>query len=526
MVPVLAGSRRSVAARGHRRWAASKSFQVAPFPEALAPLGFKFLDEDALRKRFDFYSVPSPSPKAPAAETCLIGTAQMEAMLRDAGHAEAGLRTKAEKVLDSLFVDAPASQRASQLTLEQPRELRWETFRESVALAADPVDGRIRPITSCLVVHFLGLGVQMPVMPIYARSLGIEAADIGIITGSSALVRILCNVPMAALAESAGRRPLLVFGPAAGSLAYFGLSVSTTMPELVFFNAAAGVGGAALSCGANLYLNDIATPRNRARTMAPLMITALLGMAIGPAMGGLLLDKVGVAVPFTVCSGLMGLAAGGCWALLPETKRGTEVHASERRESALAMWLRLMQLPALQGVNSTVVMTGFTQGAAPVTTILYATESLGLSGSSIGLMFTGQIIVLAAMTHPATVLSDRLTDRKRAMVPAITFRALCMGCLPFCPTPEMFVGLFVVSAAGDAVSMVNVSPYIMDNTGPEERAQALSMRSMSQDGGMLAGAATMGALVQMTSSGLGIQVTAFMLGLSAIFFALRNNSKA
>ena len=66
------------------------------------------------------------------------------------------------------------------------------------------------------------------------------------------------------------------------------LACSRSFAELAVGNACIGAGMAAAMAGAGLYLSDISTPRNRAQTTAPLLQSALIGFAIGPALGGLL----------------------------------------------------------------------------------------------------------------------------------------------------------------------------------------------------------------------------------------------
>ena len=87
--------------------------------------------------------------------------------------------------------------------------------------------------------------------------------------------------------------------------------------------------------GASLYLADISTPRNRAQTTAPILQSALIGYAVGPAVGGLRATAIGLHLPFTICAA--GLAASSivAAALLPET-----LHEAKARTRAAARLLR------------------------------------------------------------------------------------------------------------------------------------------------------------------------------------------
>jgi MFS family permease len=368
------------------------------------------------------------------------------------------------------------------------------------------------------------------VLPVLARTAGLSASELGLVTGASAFARILSNVPAAMLAERVGRRPLLVVGPAIGAVGMLVFAYSNSFPEFVLANTLAGVGGACTTAGAGLYLADISTPLNRARTMAPLMVTALLGFAVGPALGGIVAENYGLHAPFLITAGGMFAGSASAYVFLPETLKrmsssvgagsagagpelgsadttsGNRTHTSGDdlsgegavvEPTALEQWQAMMRQPALQGINAVVFMTGFSQGAGPVTGILYATEHLGMSTGEVGFMFTACVLAMAAVVQPATGMSDRVKDRSSIMWPGLLVGSACFAAQSQCLSMWPYVGFAVLRALADAACvMPNVTPYIIDHTAEEQRAQALAMRNMVQDVGMLVGAAGMGLVTQ------------------------------
>ena len=389
-------------------------------------------------------------------------------------------------------------------------------------------------------------------LPVLARTAGLSASELGLVTGASAFARILSNVPAAMLAERVGRRPLLVVGPAIGAVGMLVFAYSNSFPEFVLANTLAGVGGACTTAGAGLYLADISTPLNRARTMAPLMVTALLGFAVGPALGGIVAENYGLHAPFLITAGGMFAGSASAYVFLPETLKrmsssvgagsagagtgsgpepesesgsgsgsgsgtglglgstdttsGNRTHTSGDdlsgegavvEPTALEQWQAMMRQPALQGINAVVFMTGFSQGAGPVTGILYATEHLGMSTGEVGFMFTACVLAMAAVVQPATGMSDRVKDRSSIMWPGLLVGSACFAAQSQCLSMWPYVGFAVLRALADAACvMPNVTPYIIDHTAEEQRAQALAMRNMVQDVGMLVGAAGMGLVTQ------------------------------
>lgn len=478
-------------------------------PEELSALGFKFLVEDELKRIFD---------EADSKGSGRLEVDDVAGLLQKAGASERDALEAAGRVAAELQGGAVGGPAVA---------VSWESFHAAVDKAAQPVDKRIWPISFSLSLHFLSLGTMAPCMPLLARDLGLSHSQLGMVTSASALARIALNIPFATLAEQVGRRPFLIAGPAFGAVSMTCIGLSGTFPQLVACSAASGIGGTMIMTGAGLYLNDIATPRNRARTTAPLMMTAIMGFAAGPALGGLLAQSYGLQAPFFVCAGGMTLASLSALAQLPETKR--ETIGAKEGLSTVQQWRKLMGRPALQGIIAQVVSSGFANGAAPVSVVLFASEILNMSPSMIGLMFTAQVLAMGVCIQPATKLSDKVaamksSSRLRVMMPGMLTSAFALSLQSQCWTPEMFIGAGVLASMGNAFVMPNVSAYIMDNTKQDERAQALAMQRMAQDVGLLMGASSMGLVASTYGVATAMVTTATLQATAAIFCAVRSGA--
>lgn len=492
----------------------------AALPASFAPLGLKYLEEHELRKLFAAYDVDGNG---------MINAHEARAMLRDAGSCDS--LAEAEQVVASLDRDGKG-------------EISWGSLKAAVDEAATPVDARVRPIYGTLTLLFTSQGTQFPVLPQLARSMSLTAADIGLLTSTTALARLVCNLPASSFAERVGRRPLLIAGPAAGAVGMCVLACSSSFAELAVGNACIGAGMASAMAGAGLYLSDISTPRNRAQTTAPLLQSALIGFAIGPALGGLLAQAFGLHLPFFVCAGGLLSASASAAALLPETKAiaakqrahtagtaggGGPLAPPPEAAPAAPSAAQLLSRPALQGLSAVVFMNGFAQGATPVTLVLYATEGLGMSSAAVGGMLTANVLLMVLVSAPATKVSDRLASRKTIMVPALLATAGFTGLQPLAADPYVFSALVGVGAVANAVSMPSISPLYLDSVSNAERPKALAMRQMSQDVGTLVGASAMGAvaagfpLIGLPPQGIptAMVTVAGLQGAAAAFFAAR-----
>ncbi|KAK9812728.1 hypothetical protein WJX72_002739 [[Myrmecia] bisecta] len=158
-----------------------------------------------------------------------------------------------------------------------------------------------------------------PVLPAFAKEFDVGAAAIGMTMSSFALSRLILNLPAGVMADRFGRKPLLVWGPVLTAVGMFGSGQATTFNELLAWRFVTGAGSALQMAGAQLYLTDISQPENRARVMGTNQAAALLGVSIGPAVGGLLADMAGLRAPFTATGAAALLAAVYGQFRLPET---------------------------------------------------------------------------------------------------------------------------------------------------------------------------------------------------------------
>ena len=313
------------------------------------------------------------------------------------------------------------------------------------------------------------------------------------------------------------------FGPAIGALGMLGFATcGDSFVSFIAANSLTGIGGAMTSVGAGLYLADISTPVNRARTTAPLMVTALLGFSIGPALGGVVAETYGYHMPFYITAVGMSLGSISAMIYLPETlkKKQNVLNAQVLKlESVSKQWLDMLKIRKIQGINSVTFTTGILQGAGPVTGIIFATEILGMSMGELGIMFTVAVAGMAPASLLGAKISDTLKNRSTMMLPGLLISAATLGLQPLCTSMLPYATLVVIrSVAEGGCVMSNVSPYIIDNTTEEQRAQGMAMRNMGQDVGILVGATSMGLLSQMVGVVEAMYTCATLQTIAAVFF--------
>lgn len=386
-------------------------------------------------------------------------------------------------------------------------------------------------------------------MPLLAKDLGISPAEFGVVVSAMGFSRLLVNIPAAWAAEHYGRRPLLWGGPILTAVGMLATALSRSFEQLVGTRIITGVGSSMQMSAAQLYLTDISSASNRARTMAPLMAAFSAGACVGPAIGGFLAHHFGLQVPFLVVGGAVILVAINNYRL-PETKpsagrspplRMDGVDAAsamfvaeaepknkpvrlliwDEVRSTLRQWKPLMQS---RDVSSVILLhcAYWTVASGCMWTLMpmLATNTFGFSASSLGGVFTLMSVFSVAGAQPAAWLADKF-GRKMAIVPACAMLAAAAAAIPAVADVAQFYGVVVLWSAGATLLASTPTAYIADVTAASNRAQAFAMLRSAGDLGILLGASVLGWVAHASSMTTAFVCAASVLSVAGVNFALR-----
>ena len=89
-------------------------------------------------------------------------------------------------------------------------------------------------------ISMMGQGVISPVLPRFARDLGIGATAVGMVVGAFGLSRLFVNIPAGVAAERFGRTALMSSGLAVIALGNVMVGLSDSVPALVAWRMVAG----------------------------------------------------------------------------------------------------------------------------------------------------------------------------------------------------------------------------------------------------------------------------------------------
>ena len=366
-------------------------------------------------------------------------------------------------------------------------------------LSETEVTGRVRRAAASAFLVGTGLGVALPVLPLFVQSMGGTATTLGIAMGVVGVTRLFLHGPANTLCEKYGRRPLLIGGAAVAAAGLALTGTASTVEEVYLWRGVFALGSALELTAMQLYLTDISTPENRASTLAPSSAAFSAGATFGPAVGGVLVDTFGHGgVPFFLVGGCVALTVVNN-AFLPET-----LDEERKQQNKLAAATSKVQLGTLGAITqikdnanvraAVLSMTTFWAtacGAVFAMVPIIGTTELEMSGSEVGLMFGAMSLLNVFGATYAAKVSDKY-GRKVLMVPALAVAACAASIMPV-TTSATAMGMAIL-LWGSAALVLGPTPtaLVSESASDSARGPALAALRASGDIGLIVGPPLLG----------------------------------
>ena len=286
------------------------------------------------------------------------------------------------------------------------------------------------PLCFAVFVSMLGFGLVMPLLPIYARDFGATGIQLGFLTASFALTRVVSTLPGGWLSDRMGRKKPIAAGLLMYSVVMALYGFSQDVNHLILLRSLQGVASGIVWPVISTMIVDIALPQDRAKALGFYETMHFLGMIVGPGLGGILADTFNISVPFFVCGGLAFVTTVLVTLTVRETAKtiaNNDLNQAESdfpakpssgksRKSFLEGMGQLTPYPRIfLGICFARFMIAFSHSLIQPVLSVYANEVLGISEAGVGVLFSIMGVVTLFTTLPLGSVADK-AGRKPVLV--------------------------------------------------------------------------------------------------------------
>jgi MFS family permease len=356
----------------------------------------------------------------------------------------------------------------------------------------------------------VGFGVVVPVLPVYARSFGVDHALVGAVLSAFALMRLVASPFVGRLIDLMGERVVLSVGIGIVALSSGLAGLAQTYPQLLLLRGVGGIGSAMFSIAAMTLLLGATDPSLRARAVGFYQGGFLVGGMAGPALGGLL-ATISLTAPFFFYAGTLAVAGLVGVVLL----RRAPQHAST---TAVA-----------PPVPIRVVLRDVRFRAACVANLAQGWSSLGVRSALVpvlvvevlrgptawtGLLFAASAVAQTLALAPAARFVDTV-GRRPAVIGSFGVAAVALFAVAFAGDVWTLGALLCVY--GVATAFMGTAPAALVGDAAGARGgRPVAIFSMCSDVGAIAGPLVAGLLVDTVSYPAAFGVAAVFLAVAAV----------
>jgi MFS family permease len=329
-----------------------------------------------------------------------------------------------------------------------------------------------------------GVGIVVPLLPVYARDLGAGGFSIGMIFGIFSIARTVFIPVFGPASDRRGRKPFIVagmLGYALVSLAYVAVSNVQALIVIRFFQ---GLASAMMMPVLQAYVGDITPQGREGFTMGYFNLATFAGLSLGPLMGGVISDHWSLDAAF-ILMGLLALFGFlACALLLPPTASESAL----RRGTPPLAWRRLIRDGVIRGLF--VFRLAYTAGIGVIWGFLpiYADQRFQPGAAAIGLLIMTGVLISGLLHVPMGYLADRLDKIRMVLGGGFLAAAALLGFTWADSFAQMLVGSLVFGMGGGIAMPALMGLAVQKGASIDAMGSVMSLLTLAHSLGMLMGA--------------------------------------
>jgi MFS family permease len=341
-----------------------------------------------------------------------------------------------------------------------------------------------------LFIGIAGIGMVSPLLPVFAEDMGASGIWLGLAFSSFAFSQVPLMPVVGRLSDRFGKKFFLWFGLLIYAMAAVGYFWSPGYRELVLFRVVSGVGSAMVIPTAYAYVGKLAPHGYEGRYMGLFNIAMIAGFGIGPLLGGVVHDSLGMDATFISMAMLSTFGFLIVLLFLPTETSSHGVKESEEPSSSLASMLRD---ETMRGIITIQLVYGLLFGTVLAFVGVWMTTVLETSVAQVGVVLSARVIINGTFTYPFGWLADR-TNRIILASAGMVMVAMGTFAIPWLGSFALLLGLFMIIGIFESLALPSVNAMTVEKgrgmgmgsvMGVFNMASALGLAGGSMAGGVI-----------------------------------------
>lgn len=375
----------------------------------------------------------------------------------------------------------------------------------------------------------LGFGLIVPALPDFATQLGAGFGATSAIISTFAAVRLISSGPAGALVDRAGARPVVAAGLLIVAVSSGVTALADSYFELLVLRGAGGVGSAMFITGIGQHIVRTVPSGERGRANGLLQGAFLLGGASGPAVGGLVIEALGIRAPFVIYAvtllaataatvayldaGSDTVAVSGTGTASGTVPRGGGMLDRFRLLERLGPLVRDRTFWAALGLYAAVAWAS--QGTRFVAVPLLGTEVLGEGSLIVGIALSASSVAHALLLWPVSRVADGRGRRPPARIGVVIYVVSMLGLMTVTGSTGLIAWMLVQGAANGITSPIPAA-VVGDLAPPGAEGRAVGVMNIARDLGSVFGPLATGVIADAFGFDLAFALAGVLLAVAFV----------
>ena len=333
-------------------------------------------------------------------------------------------------------------------------------------------------------IALLGIGIIIPVMPVFATELGANGLALGMIIAAFSVSRGLLQPVVGNLSDRLGRKGFLVTGLFIYGVVGLLIPQAGSIINLLLIRAFQGVGSAMIVPIGMAYMSVLAPPGQEGRYQSYLNIAIFCGIGCGPVIGGIVSDLLGFESVFYVMAAL----SFGAFTLVLKNMPAQQAQVKASATGLLKSLQMMMQSRLTLGILLARLVTMVIMVPSMAFLPLLMTQTIEASGLQIGFVIACRTLVNAVLQVPAGKVADKYNKLFLLVTGCICLSGVIM-LIPFMKTFVMFLLIYCLLGLGEAIIWPVLGAYAsIEGRKRYGHGTMMGVFSLAMSGGIMAGA--------------------------------------
>jgi MFS family permease len=360
----------------------------------------------------------------------------------------------------------------------------------------------------------------LPTLSLYVKSVGGTNQQIGFVMGAFAIGLLLSRAQLGKIADSRGRKQVLILGTSVAAIAPLGYLLAQSIPLLLLIRAFHGISIAAFTTAYSALVTDLSPPGKRGELIGYMSLVSPIGLAFGPAIGGFVQAWVGYTPLFAMSAAFAATAVFfTCKIAEPNFADLTKSDLLSEDKNSQKYWQMLwnprVRIPAL-----VLLLVGLVFGTLSTFMPLFIQETK--ANLNPGLFYSTAAIASFGMRVVTGRASDKY-GRGLFISGGLICYILSMLLLYFANNSSAFLISALLEGCGGGTVMPMMVTLMSDRCEPHERGRLFSLCIGGFDLGLAIAGPTLGFVAEQVGYRNMFGFAAGLAGLALLIFITQSS---